>query len=98
MTVFAAKIHQQQVLDSVAAYFNACHELPSASIAFTATTERPWGRGNAIPPAVGLSHRHAVLRSVRAHRRREVLAVGEECCTGQHQPAALRARRERHHP
>ncbi len=38
------------MLDSVEAYFNACHELPSPSIAFTATTERRWGRGNAYHP------------------------------------------------
>lgn len=46
MSGFAPKIYQQQVLDSVEAYFKACHELPSPSIAFTATTERLWGRGN----------------------------------------------------
>ena len=46
MSAFAAKTYQQQVLDSVQAYFQACHELPSPSIAFTATTERLWGRGN----------------------------------------------------
>lgn len=46
MTTFAPKTYQQQVLDSVEAYFKACHELPSPSIAFTATTERLWGRGN----------------------------------------------------
>lgn len=45
MSGFAPKIYQQQVLDSVEAYFKACHELPSPSIAFTATTERLWGRG-----------------------------------------------------
>ena len=39
MSGFAPKIYQQQVLDSVEAYFKACHELPSPSIAFTATTE-----------------------------------------------------------
>ena len=47
MSGFAPKIYQQQVLDSVEAYFMASHELPSPSIAFTATTERLWGRGNA---------------------------------------------------
>lgn len=47
MSTFAPKTYQQQVLDSVEAYFKACHELPSPSIAFTATTERLWGRGNA---------------------------------------------------
>ncbi len=46
MTVFEPKEYQQQVLDSVEAYFKACHELSSPSIAFTATTERLWGRGN----------------------------------------------------
>lgn len=53
MTVFAPKIYQQQVLDSVEAYFKACHELPSPSIAFTATTERLWGRGNPYNPLAG---------------------------------------------
>ena len=46
MTPFTHKTYQQQVLDSVQAYFTACHELPSPSLAFTATTERLWGRGN----------------------------------------------------
>ncbi|WP_303786980.1 DEAD/DEAH box helicase [Azovibrio restrictus] len=46
MSTFAPKTYQQQVLDSVEAYFKACHELQSPSIAFTATTERLWGRGN----------------------------------------------------
>ena len=53
MTTFAPKTYQQQVLDSVEAYFQACHELPSPSIAFTATTERLWGRGNAYNPLAG---------------------------------------------
>ena len=53
MTTFAAKIYQSQVLDSVEAYFKACHELPSPSIAFTATTERLWGRGNSYNPLSG---------------------------------------------
>ena len=44
MTAFAPKIYQSQVLDSVESYFKACHELPSPSIAFTANTERLWGR------------------------------------------------------
>ena len=50
MTTFAPKTYQQQVLDSVEAYFKACHELPSPSIAFTATTERLWGCGNPYNP------------------------------------------------
>jgi type III restriction enzyme len=53
MTAFAPKIYQQQVLDSVEAYFQACHELPSPSISFTATTERLWGRGNPYNPLSG---------------------------------------------
>lgn len=53
MTTFSPKIYQQQVLDSVDAYFKACHELPSPSIAFAATTERLWGRGNAYHPLSG---------------------------------------------
>ncbi len=54
MSGFAPKIYQQQVLDSVEAYFKACHELPSPSIAFTATTERLWGRGNPYNPLSGV--------------------------------------------
>lgn len=53
MTAFQAKTYQSQVLDSVEAYFKACHELPSPSIAFTATTERLWGRGNTYNPLSG---------------------------------------------
>ncbi len=40
MTVDLAKIYQQQVLDSVEAYIRACHDLPSPSLAFSATPER----------------------------------------------------------
>ena len=43
MTGFSPKNYQSQVLDSVEAYFKACHSLPSPSIAFTATTESLWG-------------------------------------------------------
>lgn len=53
MTAFGPKNYQSQVLDSVEAYFKACHELPSPSIAFTATTERLWGRGNTYNPLSG---------------------------------------------
>lgn len=53
MSGLAPKIYQQQVLDSVEAYFKACHELPSPSIAFTATTERLWGRGLSYNPLSG---------------------------------------------
>ncbi len=53
MNVFQPKNYQSQVLDSIETYFRACHELPSPSIAFTATTERLWGRGNAYHPLAG---------------------------------------------
>ena len=53
MSSFAPKTYQSQVLESVQAYFQACHELPSPSIAFTATTERLWGRGNSYNPLSG---------------------------------------------
>lgn len=53
MTTFAPKVYQQQVLDSVEAYFKACHELPSPSSAFTVTTERLWGRGSPYNPLSG---------------------------------------------
>lgn len=53
MTAFVPKTYQQQVLDSVVTYFEACHEMPSPSIAFTATTEHLWGRGNSYNPLSG---------------------------------------------
>ncbi|GAB3362807.1 MULTISPECIES: DEAD/DEAH box helicase [Giesbergeria] len=53
MSAFTPKRYQEQVLDSVQAYFQACHELPSPSIAFTATTERLWERGNPYYPLSG---------------------------------------------
>ena len=53
MSTFAPKTYQQQVLETVEFYFKACHELPSPSIAFTFTTERLWGRGNAHNPLSG---------------------------------------------
>lgn len=53
MTAFAPKVYQRQVLDSVVAYFRACHELPSPSVAFTAATERLWGRGVPYRPLAG---------------------------------------------
>jgi type III restriction enzyme len=53
MTAFSPKRYQQDVLDSVEAYFKACHELPSPSIAFNATTERLWGRGSSYSPLPG---------------------------------------------
>lgn len=53
MSGFAPKIYQQQVLDSVEAYFQVCHEQVSPSVAFTVTTERLWGRGNPYYPLSG---------------------------------------------
>lgn len=53
MTPFTPRTYQQQVLDSVQAYFRACHEMPSPALAFTATTERLWGRGNPYHPLTG---------------------------------------------
>jgi len=53
VNVFQPKNYQSQVLDSIEAYFRACHELPSPSIAYTATTERLWGRGLSYNPLAG---------------------------------------------
>lgn len=53
MTTFDPKGYQSQILESVEAYFKACHELPSPSIAFTAITERLWGRGLRYNPLSG---------------------------------------------
>jgi type III restriction enzyme len=53
MASFQPKVYQQQVLESVEAYFRACHELPSASVAFNAVTERLWGRGLSYNPLSG---------------------------------------------
>ncbi|TAN26312.1 MAG: restriction endonuclease subunit R [Castellaniella sp.] len=53
MNAFTPKAYQRQVLDSIEAYFQACHELPSPSIAFTAITEHLWGHGNPYNPLAG---------------------------------------------
>jgi len=53
MLSYQPKTYQQSVLASVEAYFRACHELPSPSIAFNAVTERLWGRGLAYNPIAG---------------------------------------------
>ena len=94
MTTFTPKIYQQQVLDSIEAYFKACHELPSPSIAFTATTERLWGRGNPYNPLSGISGRYAVLLPARAHWWWQDLAGSEKRGVCQHASAALRAQRD----
>ena len=44
MSSFIEKKYQAQVLESVEAYFRACHEHPTASLAFAAVTERLWNR------------------------------------------------------
>lgn len=53
MNSFTPKAYQSQVLESIEAYFLACHELPSPSLAYTATTERLWGRGLPYHPLPG---------------------------------------------
>lgn len=45
MNSFTPKNYQSQVLESIEAYFKACHTLPSASTAFTVVTESLWGNG-----------------------------------------------------
>ena len=50
MSSFTPKTYQSQVLESITAYFESCHEQRSPSLAFTATTERLWGRGLAYNP------------------------------------------------
>ena len=52
---FAPKTYQSQVLESITAYFESCHEQRSPSLAFTATTEQLWGRGLAYNPLSGFS-------------------------------------------
>ena len=53
MISFAPKKYQSQVLESVEAYFRACHDFPSPSLAFTVITERLWGHGMAYNPLSG---------------------------------------------
>ena len=61
MTTFIPKKYQQDaasgggVLDSVEAYFKACHEHRRASLAFTAVTESLWGQGLPYHPLEGFS-------------------------------------------
>jgi type III restriction enzyme len=45
MNGFSPKVYQQQVLESIEAYFQTCHARHSASEAFHAVTEKLWGRG-----------------------------------------------------
>jgi type III restriction enzyme len=53
MLTFQAKTYQRQVLESIEAYFRACYELPSPSVAFNAVTEKLWGRGLSYNPLSG---------------------------------------------
>lgn len=53
MSAFSPKTYQLQVLESIEKYFKACHELPSPSVAYTATTEALWGHGNAYHSLAG---------------------------------------------
>jgi type III restriction enzyme len=53
MIAFTPKAYQQSVLDSVTAYFRACHETQDADTAFYATTRALWGEGQKYRPLVG---------------------------------------------
>lgn len=59
MAAFIPKKYQQDkvngggVLDSVEAYFKACHALPSPAVAFAAVTEQLWGRSLPYAPITG---------------------------------------------
>lgn len=55
MTAFIAKEYQDQVLESVKAYFQACHEFTNASTAFYVTTERLWGKGQSYNSLSGFA-------------------------------------------
>jgi type III restriction enzyme len=61
MTHFIPKKYQQDaasgggVLDSIEAYFKACHQHGRASLAFTAVTESLWGQGVLYRPLNGFS-------------------------------------------
>lgn len=45
MSSFIAKIYQTQVLETIELYFKYCHQMPSPSVAFNATTEKLWNKG-----------------------------------------------------
>lgn len=47
MSPLTPKIYQESVLESVDAYFDACHELGDADSAFYRTTKQLWGEGSA---------------------------------------------------
>ncbi len=53
MTTFTPKGYQSQLLETLEIYFQACHAQPSPSLAFSATTERLWGRSLSYHPLSG---------------------------------------------
>ncbi len=53
MTIFIPKVYQQQVLESIEAYFKACHVSPSPAVAFAAVTEQLWKRTLPYTPIAG---------------------------------------------
>lgn len=53
MTTFTPKGYQSQLLETLETYFQACHAQPSPSLAFSATTERLWGRSLSYHPLSG---------------------------------------------
>jgi type III restriction enzyme len=53
MTAFIPKTYQTQVLESVQAYFEACHTSPSAAVAFATVTEKLWQRMLPYAPIAG---------------------------------------------
>lgn len=55
MAAFQPKAYQQSVLDSIEAYFRACHDCGDANRAFYDTTLRLWGIGSRYQPIEGFS-------------------------------------------
>jgi type III restriction enzyme len=53
MNSLTPKHYQESVLESVDAYFDACHELGDADAAFYRTTRRLWGEGSVYRPIAG---------------------------------------------
>jgi len=53
MTAFIPKTYQTQVLESVQAYFEACHTSPSAAVAFATVTEKLWQKMQPYAPIAG---------------------------------------------
>ncbi|MCP5545171.1 MAG: DEAD/DEAH box helicase family protein [Akkermansiaceae bacterium] len=53
MQVLTPKQYQESILESVAAYFDACHETGDPDQAFYRTTKALWGEGSAYRPIAG---------------------------------------------